>query len=88
MLWNLLDSDLMAPELMKQILLSPLGFFLGVLLKSFLAALFWGIAFRLFRYKGLPLLPFKMKYVLACFLILVGLRMAILAVFSSFGGVP
>lgn len=69
---------------MKEVLLSPLGFLLGVLLKSFIASVGFCLAIRLFGFKNIL---YKNRYVFAIWIMILALRLAILAIFSQFEGV-
>ena len=70
-------------DLIKQFFLSPLGFFLGVFVKSYLASLFICIGGRLSGYKNIPL---KIKYIFCIFFLILGIRLAFFSIFSQFSG--
>ncbi len=70
-------------QLIKQCFMSPLGFFLGVLVKSYLAALFLCIGVHLSGYKNIRL---KIKYIFSIFFLILGIRLAFFAIFSQFSG--
>ena len=73
----------MDPKLVKEVLLSPLGFLLGVLIKAFIASLLVCAGINLFRFKNVY---FEMRQVLAIWIIIIALRLAVLAIFSQFEG--
>ncbi len=71
----------MQMDVIKELFLSPLGFFLGLLVKALISAYFGCIGLNYVGYKSIAK---RSHQVLGAFLMIIALKLAILVIFSNF----